>query len=112
MLQVTLPGPNTFTLTAPKGFSSQYTNLGSLLSGLLTVAFFIAGFLMVIWLAWGVFQYIFAGGNKDALAKARGRITWALVGFVILIVSFMISEYVRTIIPENINQKVKQITTP
>lgn len=68
---------------------------------------------MFIWAAWGVFDYIRAEGNKEALAKARKRIQWAIVGFIILLFAFMISEFiqnsvlpiqpVRTLEPLNVN---------
>ncbi len=75
------------------------TRLSEIVSGFLNVAFYMAGFLMLYWLVWGIFQYIFAGGNKDGLSKARSRITWAIVGFLIIVVSFALKEYVQTIFP-------------
>lgn len=71
----------------------------NILSDGIRITFTVAGFLMLIWLVWGVFQYIFAGGDKGALAKARSRIQWAIIGFLILIISFSISEFAKTIIP-------------
>lgn len=79
------------------------------LSQLFTVVYLVAGFLMIYWLVWGVFQYLFAGGNKDALAKARARISWAIIGFLILTISFAISQYVQTLLPSNLPQGVTPI---
>lgn len=88
----------------------QYKTLGDFVTALLNVFFLIAGFLMLIWFAWGVFQYIFAGGKKEDLAKARSRMTWAIVGFLITAISFAISQYIQTIIPTRIKSGVTKVT--
>lgn len=95
------------------GFNNpKITDLGSLASGLLSIFFYIAGFVLISWLSWGIFQYILAGGNKEALSKARARITYALVGFLILIISFAVSEYAQGILKPNKNQPVTPISEP
>jgi len=75
------------------------SNLGDLLSQFLTLTIAMAGVLLFFWLVWGVFEYIFAGGNKEKLGKARARITYALIGFVITIVAFSLSQYIQQIFP-------------
>lgn len=89
-IALTLPGGQ--TVLNPQ---NKFNDLGSFLSGLFNVVFYIAGFLVLFWLVWGIFQYIFAGGNKDALGKAQARITWAIVGFLILTISFAFSQYAQ-----------------
>lgn len=76
-------------------------SLGSIISEFMIVVMYIAGFLSFIWFAWGVFEYIFAGGGKEGLGKARKRMTWAIVGFIIFVLSFALSQYVQTIFPTN-----------
>ncbi len=65
---------------------------GSLLTQIMVVVMYITAFLSLIWFAWGVFEYIFAAGNKDAIGKARKRMTWAIVGFVLFVFSFAASQ--------------------
>lgn len=98
----------------PPNFGSQFYDLGSVVSEFLDMGFYIAAFLMVFWVFWGIFQYIFAGGNKDALANARKRITWALIGFAILGVLFGLSQYVQNIFPVSFHggQNTIQTITP
>lgn len=84
----------------PFSFPNLNSNLansttGGLVSAFLPVAFSIAGLVMFIWVAIGIFQYITAGGNKESLGKARAKITWALIGFLILIISFSLSLYIQ-----------------
>lgn len=86
--------------------------LGDIISASLDIVFLIASFLMFIWMLWGIFQYIFAGGNKESLAKARSRITWAIVGFCIVLLSFTIWQYAKEIFSPNPDTPLKTISTP
>lgn len=83
--------------TGIKNFN-QTGSLGSFLTNIFPVAIYIAAFLAFIWLVWGAFQYIVAGGNKENLAKARSRITWAIVGLIITLLAFLIAQFAAQII--------------
>ena len=61
------------------------------------VLFYIVGFLSFFWFAWGVYEYLIAGGAKEGLAAARKRMTWAIIGFVLFIASFAVSQYAQTL---------------
>lgn len=91
--QLTLP--NGAVLNNPTGFKEDYKTFGDVLSSGFEVVIYVAGFLMVIWIFWGVFQYIFAGGAKEQLAKARARITYAIIGFILVVMAFSISQFVK-----------------
>lgn len=80
-------------------FKFEGAKLGDVLSGLLDIVFFIAIFLAFYWLVWGAFQYIMARGNKEELAKARARITWAIIGLLVVIVAYLIATYAAEIFP-------------
>lgn len=86
--------------------------IGDVVTGFLNVGFLISGFLLVFWLSWGIFQYIFASGEKEKLAKARARITWALVGFLVIIIAFALSSYVQKFFPARTNQSVTPVSEP
>ncbi len=61
-----------------------------ILSNALTI-FLIAGALVsVMAIIWGGIQWITSGGDKQKLAAARAHITWAIIGLVIMFVSFLI----------------------
>ena len=85
------------TIGLQKGSSgiSASSSPGAIISSVLSEGLIVAGFLMFVWAIIGAFQYILAGGNKENLAKARERITWAIVGFLLVIVSFAISSYIQ-----------------
>lgn len=83
---------------ANKNFPTSSTTLGSFITELSTVAIYIGAFLMFFWAIWGVFDYLRAEGNKEALAKARKKIIWAISGFVILIMAFFVSSYLQAVL--------------
>lgn len=72
---------------------TDFKDLGSFITPLLNIVFYIAVFLAFYWLVWGAFQYILAQGNKEELAKARARITWALIGLIIIFLAFLIARF-------------------
>ncbi len=99
-LALTVPGSKDFNPNV-SGLRPEFKDLGSFLTALLPVIIYLAAFLMIFWMAWGVFEYIFAGGNKDSLSHARKRITWSIVGFLVVIISFSIYQYAQTIFTKN-----------
>lgn len=86
--------------------------LGGIISALLNIVLIIAVFLTFFWCVWGIFQYIFAGGNKENLGKARGRITWALVGLAVTLIALAVSQYAQKLLPIRENQPITPISIP
>lgn len=95
LLALTLPGPSgsNYIIPAPSGLKPEFTNLSSVISPLLTIAFYIAAFLAFYFLIWGAFAYIMAQGNKENLAKARARISFALIGLIVILMAYFIAKY-------------------
>lgn len=77
--------------------TKDLNTLGDLISVFLNIVFYAAGFLAFYYLVWGAFSYIMAQGKKEELAKARARITWAIVGLMIILLSFFIAKFVGEI---------------
>lgn len=100
-LAANIPGLNTiydFYKDNPNQ-PGKIQTLGDLLSGLFNIAFYIALFLAFFYLVWGAFSYIMAQGNKENLAKARARLTWAILGLIIVLLAFFIARFVSEILP-------------
>lgn len=70
---------------------------GNLVAGLLEIAIYSAGFLAFFWMIWGAFQYITASGKKDELQKARSKITYALVGLMVVLLAYFIMRFASEI---------------
>ncbi len=79
--------------------SANFTQLGNIISALLNIAFYLVMFITFYYLVWGAFQYITASGKKEELAKARARITWALIGLLVVMISFLVAKYAGFIFP-------------
>ena len=61
------------------------------LSNLIKLIFAIAAIVLVFMLIWGAYEWIVSGGDKEAVAKARGRILNALIGLAVLAVAFALA---------------------
>ncbi len=96
MKYLTLQLPGGQTIDNPV---TKITDLGSFLSGLLSIALYIAGFLAFYWLVWAAYQYILSSGKKEDLAKARAKITWALVGLIVIFAALFIAKFASEIFP-------------
>ena len=94
-IAITLPGGN--IISPPAGLKGEFQDLASFISPLLNIVFFIAVFLAFYWLVWGAYAYLFASGEKENLAKARARIRWALIGLIIVFVSFFVAKFASEI---------------
>lgn len=77
------------TTTANTGGSTMCI-LEKVLSFLLAVAFIVA----VIFLVVGGFRYIVSQGNEDSLEKAKGTITNAIIGIVVIVLAYIILQLI------------------
>lgn len=100
-LSLTLPGFSStpIPIANPDSLKTNFTDLASILSGLLNIALYIAVFLSFYWFVWGAYQYIFSHGEKENLAKARERIKWALIGLLITFMAYFIAKFASEIFP-------------
>jgi hypothetical protein len=87
------------------GGSGSTNAVGSLFGRLVGPAFIIAGIAVLIYFLIGAFRYLVSGGDKNAVANARSMITQSMVGFILLILMFLILNY----IPEALNLKINFI---
>jgi len=76
---------------------SPYSNLSGLIDALIQLAFFVAGlFFFFTFLVAGI-QWISAGGDPKALQAARGRMTNAVIGLIIVVAAFAITRIVEQV---------------
>lgn len=77
-------GTTKCALTTPGGFISAF------LLPVLTIA----GFVSVIMIVISGIQFISSSGNPEAAAAARGRLTFALTGFAVIVLAFIILQII------------------
>lgn len=78
-------------------FSNQSTFIGDLVSKILPIILGLGGFVSVIIIVISGIQFITSSGNPEAAAAARNRLIFALIGFVIIILAFAITQIVARI---------------
>lgn len=107
-----IPGLDKIFASDPVATTFPQGTLGEFISRLFMVILFLASALMFYWIVWGIFHYLFSGGDKEGLSKAQKRITWAIVGFIIIVISFALSQYIQTIFVPKLPGGVTPITKP
>ena len=94
-LSLQLPGGN--TIPSPTGLNPDFKDLASFLTPLLNIVFYIAAFVAFFYILWGAFSYLTAQGKKEDLAKARTRITWAIIGLIIVFLAFIFTKFIAEV---------------
>ena len=78
---------NAGEVTKSKGFAS---NLGGVISSVLTLVMAIAALAVFMYLIWGGIQWITSGGDKGKTEEARNKITAAVIGLIVLAASYAV----------------------
>ncbi len=79
-----------------------FNNIGELLTVLVSLAFFVTGLAFFMNLILGGIQWINAGGDQKAMASARGRITSAVIGLIIVVAAYAITRIMGQVFGINI----------
>lgn len=86
-----LPGGQTITGPLPAG---RFTNLASLVTNALPILFSIAGVILLLYLLWGGFDYLTSMGDPKKAESGRGKITNAIIGFIIIFAAYWLVQLV------------------
>lgn len=90
------PGLQGVYSSGPTGFLSIF------IPNFIGLVFVIGVLIFFFMFIWGAIQWISSGGDKQGLEAARGRITSAVIGIVILLAAFAILNIVETFFGINI----------
>ena len=77
---------------------SENLTLGQIISSLVPYLFVIAGLLLLLYLIFGGFGLLTSRGDPKAVAAAKERITFAIIGFVVVFASYWIVQIVGQIL--------------
>ncbi len=69
-----------------------------LIAQFLSVAFILGGVILLAMILWGGIAWMTAGGDQNKLKAAQGRLSNALIGFVILVAMRAIVGFVATVL--------------
>ncbi len=76
---------------------NTYTSFGDLINNVLPNVFIIAGLVIFIMIVAGGFMLIANAGNPDKQKDARGIITSAIIGFVVVFTSYWIIQIIQIV---------------
>lgn len=91
-----------FTIEQPAGIpvspgGSAEGIVGTILKNITALFFVVGGIGVVIYFLWGAVEWIFSGGDKEKVSNARKRMTHAIIGLVLLSLSYVIINLVGNI---------------
>ena len=86
------------------GDVATIADLGNILQKLLGYALGLAGIVLFILLIVGGFQFITSGGDPKAAEGAKKTITSAIIGLIVILVSFIILVIIRNITGVDVTQ--------
>ncbi len=79
-------------------FSGEQGTIGSIVSEFIKYLFPLAGILLLLYLVFGGFGLMTSGGDPKAVQSAKGKITNALVGFIIVFAAYWIVQILGTVL--------------
>ena len=95
---------------ATGGSANQYsalckldaTKTGAVISNLIIIAFIVAGLLALAFLIWGGIRWILSGGDKAKVEEARKTLTAALIGLVVVFLSYFLLNLILSLFGINL----------
>lgn len=77
---------------------TKFTDIGSIISKLLPYIYVVAGLILLLMLISGGFTLMTSAGNPDKSKAGYGRISAALIGFLIIFVSYLVAIIVEDVL--------------
>jgi hypothetical protein len=62
--------------------------LGAFVTNVTNFALPLSFVILFVYLVWGSFRYLMAGGDPKAIAGAKAHLTWAIIGTIVVFLSF------------------------
>lgn len=78
--------------------SKRYNDVGSIVSTILPYIFMISGLVLLFMLILGGISLMTSAGNPDKTKAGYGRITHALIGFLIIFIAYFVAQLVEVML--------------
>ena len=88
---------NTIINQALPTFKFKTATLGEIISAFLPYIFVLSGLVLFVFLILGGFELLLSAGNPEKAKAAQGKITSALVGFIIVFVAYWLTQILEII---------------
>jgi|SRR3989338_901410 len=76
--------------------------VGNIVSDIAPIVLGLAGFIAVIMIIISGIQFMMSSGNPEAAAAARGRLVFALIGFALIVLSYVVLQFVDQLFLGNV----------
>ena len=80
-----------------QGPLQEINNLSDVVNKIITLLIPLAGIILLLVLIWGGYDYLMSQGQPEKLKSAQAKITTGIIGFVLLIASYVIVKLITTI---------------
>ena len=87
---------NAGTSSGLKDQSAQNTTLESMVGRLISSLLSLVGLLLLVYLIYGGFKYMTAGGDSKGVQEATSIIRNAVIGLIIIVLSYYIADWILT----------------
>jgi len=106
-IAIELPEYKDIPLTPAKGVPGQpniiyWENISHIVTYALSYVFPIAGILVFIYLLYGGLNLMIAAGNEEGIREGKAKITNAIIGFIIIFVSYWLVQILEIILGVNL----------
>jgi uncharacterized membrane protein len=71
---------------------NKYSNIGEIINAILPYIFVVAGLILLFMLIMGGITLMTSAGNPDKTKAGYGRITHALIGFLIIFIAYFVAQ--------------------
>ena len=95
MEKLALELPGGYTIEDP--LAGKFVTIGDIINKLLPYTFRLAGLIMFLILIWGGFELLTSAGNPEKVKSAQGKITSAIVGFIIIFAAYWIVQILEIV---------------
>jgi len=97
MKKLALDLPGDYEIESPEGFSFAEGTIGDIITDLLPYIYVLAGLILFIYLIIGGFSLLTSAGDPKKVESAQGKITSAIVGFLIIFISYWIIQILEIV---------------
>lgn len=82
-------------LNPPAGIpTGGFDTMQTVIRNGLVILFIVAVVLSLVFIIWGGISWTTSGGDKEALQKARKKITFAIIGLIVTLLAFLIINFI------------------